>query len=155
MNEDNLKYLKENGYIYCDYTKKIKNLIDYQQFLLKIKNSKYNKCVFILDCKTLVKDVKYLLLKINDLYSDDYIIIFNKDNYQYINNKCQYSNTILQLFLNLTSNLYKCGICLEEYKRILNCHNCSFEYCDNCRFQLYKKNNDELKCPICKIDLLL
>ena len=152
--ESIINHLKSIGYVYADYSNKIKTNEDFLQFLFKILEPKYAKCVFYIYIKNVPQELKTILQKCYDTTSNS-IIIFNKDNYKFFLEDEGLPILLLNVFLEQGNTLYKCNICFEEnFTEIVPCSKCSFQSCKNCCFKSnmssLQERNITLKCSVCK-----
>ena len=140
--------IKSNKYVPIDMTKKISDIIDIQnEILMKAHNSKYNKVVFMVDVKQMSKKTVKILQLLSQLPPDDYkeyVLLYNKDNYQFVNKNIDFSDaSITSFFLDSDS---ACNICFEQDLNNIKCQSCCIQTCFKCFVKMGMPN----VCCVCK-----
>ena len=135
----------ENKKQLLNYTHRIKTEQDLEELILKIAiNSKYNNFVFLLEASKLNKEVIKVLVNsgmLRNIITKDLIILFNRDNYTYLNYNSDYNK--LNIINFLEHNLFNCCICFDDNIKVIECYHCSATYCAEC---VEKINN----CAVCR-----
>ena len=94
--------IKSNKYVPIDMTKKISDIIDIQnEILMKVYHTKYNKVVFLVDAKQIPKKTVKILQFLSQLPPDDYkeyVLLYNKDKYQFLNKNIDFSDASITSF---------------------------------------------------------
>jgi len=137
-----------------NWTSRIKTADDYFNFQEKISSDeKYFETVFILEFDDLKPEIKRGLLNtMIKVYikNSSYIILFNKNNFYYFDlNEINDINILnIKKFLNFSTEIEACVVCLEKNDYLLPCTKCSCNICKGCEQKLDN-------CPICKRPLLI
>lgn len=141
--------IKSQNKILIDYTDKIKNIDDFIKLQSeKLNNKKYNNFVFLLKTDNMPKLLKSVLSVCSKTQNKNFIYLFNKDDYLFLDASTDESinpNTIIN-FLN--DNNMVCNICYDESENITICRQCAYNICYDC----HSKLNNNL-CPVCKFSI--
>jgi hypothetical protein len=143
--------IKSYGVVPIDYTRKIKTTDDLLDLIRKAKSDvKYFKFVFVLkfnDLNNIIKDtLTTCILKDGVDDANEYIILYNKNNYSFVDLKLidSLNPLVIKIFIDSDiDDIDECNICFDMYENIKLCFNCSFKTCLSCSKKLSR-------CPICR-----
>ena len=141
-----MEYAKQNGYKIIDVSLKIKKPCDIIDIINKNNDIKYKKVIFVISFKNIDKRLINAISLFIKKQTDDYHII-NENSYMILCNKIlrfsyEYSDKVItNIIRNLINDDYTCAICLEEYKKISSCPDCSCKCCIECLNNILKSNN--------------
>ena len=142
------------GYYIFDYTTKITSTNEFLTFLEKIKQKKYQKCIFCIDAENVDKRVADILIGSNCLDSFKYCFYYNKDNFSYLLKTIDINKKLfIENLLNIDDGLFECKVCFEKFANIFTCSKCYFHICKDCIYKSHSVINKSVldcKCLICK-----
>ena len=171
MDELLIKYCKENGYIYVDYSYKLNEYKheETKKYLEKLLtniscNEKYKKCIIRINFDIIHYKIHYMLNRtikniLNLNLKDDYtsnksVFIYRKHLIFSKNDEIFNEFSIKKIFeIEDIEENKSCCICLENVnKNYISCINCSAYYHKEC---LHNKNyplnyNNNKLCSICR-----
>lgn len=144
MSEQTIKtYCRDEGYIVLDAHRFIKTLYDFKRVLEQLNNR-----VLFFDFNQTSEEIKKVLLaatKCADL--KDYYLWYGQENY-FINVK-SVTPTRFSFIRGMShEGTHSCTICyedLDDNTPIMNCYQCSYQYCRDCFQGLERK-----VCPQCR-----
>ena len=89
MKEENILYFKSLGYIFSDYTEKIKSRESFEDFKYKIYYQKYNKCIFYFYLNKAVSGIaEYYKDRFNVCDTSDHFLILYRCKWSIFENIC-------------------------------------------------------------------
>lgn len=153
---DIINYFEKLGYKFIDLTSIILTIDDYSKFITNSNNDNSNSNndnIYVLNLELVSSEIAKLFIKLLKIKYDKCTIYLNKDNWIINNNINKIGIRSMQLFLDQQKDiLLNCNICFNDYKIIMACPQCNFQYCESCILKI--KKNKRINCIVCKYNIL-